>query len=43
MASGAASIATVMADVDQALSNGTLTVLQAAELLVDIGCHGNFA
>ena len=43
MASGAASIPIVMADIDQALANGTLTVLQAAELLLDIGCHGNFA
>jgi hypothetical protein len=43
MASGASSAATVMADIDHALANGTLTTPQAAELLVDIACHGNLA
>ena len=43
MASGRLIPVNVMADIDQALANGTLTVLQAAELLLDIGCHGNFA
>jgi hypothetical protein len=43
IASGASSVATVMADIDQALAHGTLTVPQAAELLVDIASHGNLA
>lgn len=43
MASGASSVTTVMGDIDQALANGALTVLQASSLLVDIACHGNFA
>ena len=43
MASGASSVATVTAEIDVALAHGTLTVPQAAELLVDIACHGNLA